>query len=85
MQYMIAITLVCSILSARVSSEPAATDRAGTAPQEAAAVLIDNTPVEPLAIGGSIGILQTEELEKPAQACLSMLLNAVAEEQREKP
>lgn len=69
MQYMIVIALVCSIVSARVSSEPAATDRARIAPQEGAAVVIDNTPVEPLAIGGSIEILQTDaELTNPEDA-----------------
>jgi hypothetical protein len=43
-----------------------------------------NCEPSPLLYSYCIGILQSEELEKPAQACLAMLLKVVTEQQEEK-
>jgi dimethylsulfide dehydrogenase subunit gamma len=66
MKNIIATALIAAVLAACGSSEPEAPDGPAAQPKKAAAVVIDDTPVEALAIGGSIRMLVTDTgLENP--------------------
>ena len=61
MKNIIATALIAATVSACGSSEPDAPDQPSAPPEKAAAVVIDDTPVEALAIGGSVRMLVTDE------------------------
>jgi dimethylsulfide dehydrogenase subunit gamma len=66
MKNIIAIALMATIVTACGSSEPDATEKAPAQVEKAAAVVIDDTPVEALAIGGGIRMLVTDtDLQDP--------------------
>ena len=67
MQNVIAVALISSVLSSCGSSEAGPPEPVQAPPEKvSAAVVIDNTPLATLAIGGSISVLQTDaELISP--------------------
>ena len=66
MKNIIATALIAATVSACGSSEPDATEKAPAQVEKAAAVVIDDTPVEALAIGGGIRMLVTDtDLQDP--------------------